>query len=138
MIDPTSIQPTLEEIAANIVMFTRDEHGQTLGTFTEETTPTDVEAEAQALRAARYVATRVASPSIDWTTELIAVARDATAVYAALLIATGYYGDASGPDESRIDQLGRLAREQIATLVAASKDNLPGGIRFHSIPQVNR
>lgn len=138
MVDPTSIQPTLEEIASNIVMFTRNEHGETLGTFTEDTTPTDVEAEAQALRAARYVATRVASPSIEWTDDLVAMARDATAVYAALLIATGYYGDSSDPDETRIDQLGRLAREQIGTLVAASKDNLPGGIRFHSIQQVNR
>lgn len=132
-VDPEQILPSLEAIGSRIMTLTRTSHGQLLGTFTSDTRPTAEEAQAEALRAARFVAGRMGQPSVELSRELLALARDAAADRAALLIATGWYGDASDPDDARLDQLGRVAREQLDALLAAVRDDQPGGRRFHSI-----
>lgn len=137
-IRPADILPTLDAIGAKIKSYTRDADGNLVGTFTDETTPTAAEATREAELAARFVSARVGSPSIEWDDDLLELARGAVASRAALLIALGSWGDESSPEDVRVDQLGRISREEIRALVAASKDNLPGGIRFHSIPQRNR
>jgi hypothetical protein len=137
-IDPADIQPALEGVGARIKGYTRDLDGNLLGTFTAETAPTAEEAQAEVLRAARYVAQEVGSPSVEWTEKLIESSRDAVAARAALLIASGSYGDGSATDETRVDQLGRIAREELKALKVASRDNRSGGRRFHSIRQCNR
>ncbi|MGE4424994.1 MAG: hypothetical protein AB7G37_00915 [Solirubrobacteraceae bacterium] len=135
-IDPTTITPTLEQVASHIRNRTLDRGGTARGTFTATTIPTDVEATGHAARAARHVALELGRPYSTWDGNLADVATDVAALYAALQIETSYYGDGAG-GESNADQLGRMYREQLAALQNTARDNQVGGRRMHSIPIVS-
>lgn len=137
-IDIESITPSLEEVASYIPTRTTDRDGRLRYTWLPEgegTRPNDEQARGIALRAARYIALRLGRPSVTFDDGLLADARDAAAVYAAMTIENGYYALSSSPDDTANDQLGRMARERINALVAASRDNGTGGTVIHSIIQ---
>lgn len=136
MVDPADITPSVEAVAEHIRSRTRDRHGNEVGTFNETTRPTGQDAAEHAARAARYIALQVGTPATDWTGDLLQVATDVAALYAALAIETSYYADGAAADAAGVEQLGRMAREQRDALLQTARDNQVGGRPFHSIRQV--
>jgi hypothetical protein len=116
-VDPAQITPEIDAVGALIRTRTIDRHGRELGTFTDQTRPTDSEVGPLLDRAARYVSIAVGERFADWTPALLATARDAVASFAALYVEQSYYADASSRDQEQpADQLGRIAREQLRAL----------------------
>ena len=135
------LTPELDRVGSYIRTLTRSGGGGEQGTFTDNTRPTATVAQVYAERAARYLALQLGTPDSDWEddahAEELESAKDAAAAYAALQIATSFYDDGSETISSLVDQLGRLAREQIKAVVEAARTNNTGGSRIHSIPTLD-
>jgi len=128
--------PSVDEIASRIRQRTRDRDGYEHGTFNELTRPVASEVADIAQRAARFVMLKLGDPGTRWTGDLMSSARDAAAARAALEVETSYYSGAGDP--ALVEQLGRIAREELDAVVATGRNNQPGGWRFASITQTNR
>jgi hypothetical protein len=116
MIPLATITPSLEQVASHLLSRTVDRHGNRLGTFTSATTPTDVDARIKIAEAARHVAMVLGQRRASWNPDVIDAAIDAVASRAALKIESAYFRDRADAD---IDQLGRLAREELMAVVSA-------------------
>jgi hypothetical protein len=131
------ITPDLPRVGSCIRTLTRSGGGGEEGTFTDKTRPTAEVAELYAESAARYLALQLGKPNFDPEADefadFVESAKDAAAAYAALKIATSFYDDGSDTIAALIDQLGRMAREQIKALVATAQSNSVGGWRIHRI-----
>lgn len=136
MATPTvaQITPTLGEVARHIMYRTFDGSGNR-GTFNADTTPTDVEATAHILDAAEYVALKLGTVHTTWDGDLLAAAKRVVARFAALYIESSL-PDGDQPDETFLDQLGRIARERLQALLDTASDNQLGARPYTTIQMV--
>lgn len=137
MATPTvaEITPTVEEVAGRIKSRTRDADGFEHGTFNDQTVITEAEAEAQASRAARWVALKLGAVHTTWDGDLVASARDVVADFAALYIASSSFDEEDG-SSALVISLEKTADAGLAAVIETARDNQPGGRPFHSIPMV--
>lgn len=129
------ITPTVGEVAAHILFRTRDDRGTQLGTFTADTEPTDAQAQIHIADAAEFVALKLGTVHTTWTGDLAAQARRVVARFAVLYIESSLQ-DGNEPDDTSIDQLGRVARERLAALLDTARDNQPGARPFTTLAYV--
>lgn len=128
--DPLEVdwRPSLPEVGALLRSRTRGgvaEGGQTLGTFTAETTPTADEVESLISYATSSVASRIGlSPCTD---ALTARARGMAALYTAMLVELSYFPEQIGSDRSPYEKYKELYDEGMEALTEAIAEDCGGG-----------
>jgi hypothetical protein len=105
----TDITPSLTDVGSINRARTDDGHGDTLGTFTSETRPTDAEATILAGQAAAQVADVLGLPIPD---QFAARAKGAAALYGAALVESG----ANSPRESLMKMWTDMADARLTQL----------------------
>lgn len=122
---PIEWEPSVQEVADHIPARTKTKGGKRVGTFTADTWPTAEDAERKIALAARRVASAIgAKPCTD---DLAEDARAATAIYAAMLIESGYYPEQTRHEGSAFRTLESLWKDQIKTLTEAVGEQCGGG-----------
>lgn len=135
-VSSSAFVPPLADVGKHIRSRTVDRLGNELGTFTADTRPSASDAALHAESAARMVALALRAPGVFWDGSLAQDAADVAALRAALTIETSYYSDGTDPDETGVDQLGRMFREQLAALIAAAARPVTGARRFARVPSI--
>jgi hypothetical protein len=120
--DPTiELRPTVEDVAGLLRARTKDSTGHELGTFTDDTRPTDVEVEAQIDAAMGLMATHIPDPEFLPEAYWPAV-RELTAYRAAMRIEKSYFPEQVRSDRSAYEQL----RQEYVDDLQALTDALAG------------
>src|SRR3954447_5850829 len=130
-VDLSDLRPALDELGAIMRARTRDQHGNELGTFTDETRPTADEVDLALDQALALVAPRLGQVS----ESLLGMARALVALRAAVLVETSYV-----PEEADTSEGSAYAsyREQYRDALAdydatAGKDVGPTRTRVASV-----
>jgi hypothetical protein len=120
--DPsTEIRPSIDDVAGLLRARTKDSEGHELGTFTADTRPTDVEAQAQIDAAVGLMATHIPDPAFLPQAYWPAV-RELTAYRAAMRIEKSYFPEQVRSDRSAYEQL----RQEYIDDLQALTDALAG------------
>lgn len=126
------IGPTVEGVGALLRARTRDENGNELGTFTDQTRPTAAEVAGMLEQGAAEV--RAALPA-DVRDDLAPQIESLMALATALRIELAYFPDQVAAGRSPFEQYRQLYQDGLRALSANVADNQPGGpTRVHSIP----
>lgn len=122
MSTPDPLRPTVEEVADLLRARTKDNAGQEVGTFNDDTRPTGDEVESHITTAMGLMVTRI--PAVDFLPESYAPAvRSLTAYRAALRIEKSYFPEQVRSDRSAYEQL----RQEYIDDLQALTDALASG-----------
>jgi hypothetical protein len=124
-----SYAPQVEDVAALLPRRTIDGSSNQIGSFTDDTSVTDVQVAAIIDQAVQAVGTRL--PTI-LDARNTSTARWLTTLYAAMLVELTYFPEQI-PDQSPFEQYKSLYDDGIQTLISNTLDNQPGGYRFGSL-----
>jgi len=115
-------KPTLAEVAALLRARTLDEYGNEIGMFTEDTTPTDDQ--AQEIVDSAYNLVKIRIGRIDtFSADLIDAAKTVVTLLAARLIETVYYPEQAAQEQSAAALYAAMYEESIVALEGAIRDN---------------
>lgn len=127
--------PTVADVGAILRARTKDSNGNELGTFNEETRPTDTEVTALIAHGVRRVIAKVGSEICEGdgteaakerTTELYEDAKDLAAVATAMRVERSYFPEQIGTERSPYNALLEEYKESATELVTAVADHCPG------------
>jgi hypothetical protein len=123
--DPLEVEwrPAVQEVASWIRTRTMNNNQQYEGTFTEETQPTDEQAETIISLATAHVASRVGEVGELCSDYLTSQARNLSSLYAALVIELSYFPEQVGTNRSPYDNLKELFDSGIKELREGVKEN---------------
>lgn len=124
--------PNQDEVGILIRARTYDVNGNELGTFSQDTTPTDIQVARLIDVAASDVAIEVGTSFHDNADQEFA-ARRAVALRAAMLVELSYFQEQVNSDQSAYPQLAEMYADVIAKLSARIDDNLAAGVRVYSV-----
>ena len=128
------IRPTIDQVASYIRARTKDNDGHEVGTFTDATRPTDVQADEAIDEAMAFVEGAVASIGMPCAPLASAV----VAIGAAAWIELSYFPEQARSDRSAYQFLVQRYNEYVTGLQNCVANNLPGGgassLRFFSVP----
>lgn len=108
--------PSLADVGQQSFARTKDEPGNYLGTFTEDTTPTDVVVEGYIEKAISNV---TAKTGIDIPEELWGQAKSVISIRAAMYIELGVFPEQIRTDRSHYEHLRDLFKEEMKDLLEA-------------------
>lgn len=118
--------PSVQAVADHIPARTKEKGGKKrAGTFTANTWPTAVEVQRKINLAVQRVATAIGTDPC--TGELREQARGAAALYAAMLVETGYFPEQTRNEGSTFKNLESLWKDAIKTLTEAVGEQCGGG-----------
>jgi hypothetical protein len=119
--DEPELRCTVAEVAAHIRSRTKDRNGNEVGTFTEDTRPTDAQCDEAITSAVRLIHTKVGHVG-DGCCEL---AREVVALGAAAAIELSYFPEQSRSDRSVYQFLDTRYTTALEGLVACVEGDLP-------------
>ncbi len=121
--------PTVAEVGALLFARTKEEMTR-VGTFTENTQPTEEQVSGLIERARGRVSMAAGSISDDFFDQ----AKELTALYTAMLIERSYFPEEIGDTGSLYQELKADFETGLAALIAASIDDTPGVKGIYSVP----
>jgi len=122
--EPIEWTPTLQDVGHVVLVRTVDSNGNTLGTFTDDTKPTDDQCRVLIQKAVDDVLPLIGS---DIPEELISEAQNVASIRTAMYIELTYYGNEVAMNRSVYPELKTLFDEKVATLAKAVASIEAGG-----------
>lgn len=119
------LRPTLAEVGSKLRSRTKVAGGGEVGTFTQNTRPTDDEVEDLIEDALADVLGKIQLPTSGSNYEKRA--RAATALYAAVLVELSYFPEAVGSGKSAAPNYEKLYESRIKALIAEGETGIPQG-----------
>ncbi len=126
------IAPSLTDVAALIHARTKDSFDNWKGTFTEDTQPTAVQAQALIDRSAKVVSLELGVPHSKMGS-LLEQAKSVVAIRAAWQIEVSFFPNQVDSGDSAADHLRQMYEADVASLAAAARDNQAGGTRARTM-----
>jgi len=122
--EPIEWTPTLQDVGHIVLIRTNDNNGNTLGTFTDQTRPTDEQCRVLIQKAVDDCLPLIGS---DIPEELISEAQNVASIRTAMYIELTYYGNEVAMNRSVYPELKALFDEKVATLAKAIASVEAGG-----------
>jgi hypothetical protein len=126
------LRPTIVDVAAKLRARTKTVGGDEIGTFNQNTRPTDDEVEALINEALDEVLGKIKTPTSGSDYERRA--RGAVALYAAILVETSYFPEQVGSGKSAAATYEKLYDSRIKALIAEGETGEPEGMGDSDAP----
>jgi hypothetical protein len=128
---PLAWRPTLADVGTVDMARTRDTVGNLLGTFTDKTTPTDAQAEAQIDKAVDDLVPKIGTQIPG---SLVNDVRDLVALRAAMRIELSFYGTEINTQRSPYPQLKAMFEDKLPGVVSAIEAQEAGADPSDALP----